>query len=105
MRYDIEILGIIFILIVVALVSSFSSLNPDNLDALAVSFQNPMGHNVTEVTSVNNAISAYTNNEEGVLDVLNTSDPDESYSLTSNLGYQGTLLNNSSVTLRNNNTL
>ncbi len=64
-----------------------------------------MGHNVTEVTSVNNAISAYTNNEEGVLDVLNTSDPDESYSLISNLGYQGSLLNNSSVTLRNNNTL
>ncbi|WP_231551452.1 hypothetical protein [Methanobacterium sp. SMA-27] len=54
---------------------------------------------------MNNAISAYTNNEEGVLDVLNTSDPDESYSLISNLGYQGSLLNNSSVTLRNNNTL
>ncbi|WP_156096075.1 hypothetical protein [Methanobacterium sp. SMA-27] len=39
MRYDIEILGIIFILIVVALVSSFSSLNPDNLDALAFHFK------------------------------------------------------------------
>ena len=104
MRYDIEILGIIFILIVVALISSFSSLNPDNFDKLAVSFQNPIDHNVTEVTSVNNAISAFTNNEEGVLDVLNTSDPDESYSITPNLGYQGNLLNSSSVILRNNNT-
>jgi hypothetical protein len=98
-------LGIIFILIVVALISSFSSLNPDNFDTLAVSFQNPIGQNVTEVTSVNNAISVFTNNEEGVLDVLNTSDPDESYSITPNLGYQGTLLNSSSVILRNNSTI
>jgi hypothetical protein len=105
MRYDIEILGIIFILIVVALISSFSSLNPNNLDTLAVSFQNPIGHNVTEVTSVNNAISAFTKNEEGILDILNTSDPDESYSITPNLGYNGTFLNSSSVILGNNNTI
>jgi hypothetical protein len=86
-----EIIFTVFIgvLIVIAGVSSA----PQNIATYNGPTNQTYNYNMSEVTSMNQGISIFTNNEETIVDVLNTSDKDEPFTATSTGYYPGTLKN------------
>jgi hypothetical protein len=86
-----EIILTVFIgvLIVIAGLSSA----PQNIATYNGPTNQIYNYNISEVTSMNKTISIFTNNEETILDVLNTSDNDEPFTATSTGYYPGTFKN------------
>ncbi len=97
MKYDVVIFVVIAVLIVGVSIYGISSQNIATYNGPSLQTYN---YNISEVTSMNQAMSIFSNSEENPLDELNTKDKDEPFSLTSNgYYYPGTSLKNTSNTI------
>ncbi len=97
MKYNILIFIIIAVLIVGVSIYGISSQNFATYNGPSLQTYN---YNISEVTSIKQTMSIFSNSEENPLDELNTKDKDEPFSLASNgYYYSGTSLKNTSKTL------
>jgi len=78
MKYDIVIFVVIAVLIGGV---SIYGLNSQNIATYNGPSLQTYNYNISEVTSMNHAMSIFSNSEENPLDELNTEDQDEPFSL------------------------